>query len=58
MTKKENLLKCREAYLTRGAKFVTITHLDGQQSGIANPDAVRAVMDALLAELDRQIANA
>ena len=53
--KKENLIRCRRAYAERGAKLVEITHLDGKKSGIANPKAVKAVMDALKVELDRQI---
>lgn len=52
---KENLMRCRRAYAERGAKLVEITHLDGKKSGIANPKAVKAVMDALKVELDRQI---
>ena len=53
--KKENLIRCRRAYAERGAKLVEITHLDGKKSGIANPKAVKAVMDVLKVELDRQI---
>ena len=53
--KKANLIRCRRAYAERGAKLVEITHLDGRKSGIANPKAVKAVMDALKVELDRQI---
>ena len=53
--KRENLIRCRRAYAERGAKLVEITHLDGRKSGIANPKAVKAVMDALKVELDRQI---
>ena len=53
--KKENLIRCRRTYAERGAKLVEITHLDGRKSGIANPKAVKAVMDALKVELDRQI---
>lgn len=52
---KENLMRCRRAYAERGAKLVEITHLDGKKSGIANPKAIKAVMDALKVELDRQI---
>lgn len=52
---KENLMRCRRAYAKRGAKLVEITHLDGKKSGIANPKAIKAVMDALKVELDRQI---
>ena len=61
MTKKQktelrdNLIRCRRVYAERGAKLVEITHLDGKKSGIANPKAVKAVMDALKVELDRQI---
>ena len=53
--KKQNLIKCRRAYVDRGAKLVEITHLDGSKSGIANPSAIKAVMDALKVELDTQI---
>ena len=53
--KKENLIRCRRTYAERGAKLVEITLLDGRKSGIANPKAVKAVMDALKVELDRQI---
>lgn len=58
MTKKEKLENCRRAYCERGCKLIEITHNDGAKSGIANPDAIRVVMDALKAELDRQIALA
>ena len=53
--RKENLIRCRRAYVERGAKLIEVTHLDGTKSGIANPMAVKAVMDALKVELDRQI---
>ena len=53
--KKEKLIRCRRAYAERGAKLIEVTHLDGKKSGIANPKAVKAVMDALKVELDRQI---
>ena len=55
MTTKEKLMQCRRAYAERGAKFIEITHLDGQKSAIANPKAIKAAMDALKVELDRQI---
>lgn len=58
MTKKEMLENCRRAYCERGCKLIEITHTDGAKSGIANPDAIRVVMDALKGELDRQIALA
>ena len=61
MTKKQkielrdNLIRCRRTYAERGAKLIEVTHLDGTKSGIANPKAVKAAMDALKVELDRQI---
>ncbi|MCR5414316.1 MAG: hypothetical protein K6F50_06275 [Kiritimatiellae bacterium] len=57
MTKKEKLMRCREAYGKRGAKLIEITHLDGRKSGIANPKAIEAAMGAIKAELERQIAE-
>lgn len=58
MATKEQLIACRDAYCNRGCKLIEITHLDGRKSGIANPAAINAAMDALKAELDRQIAAA
>ena len=61
MTKKkktelrDNLIRCRRTYAERGAKLIEVTHLDGRKSGIANPKAIKAAMDALNVELDRQI---
>ncbi|MBQ6140116.1 MAG: hypothetical protein IJI54_02435 [Kiritimatiellae bacterium] len=55
MTKKEQLIECRRACAERGAKFIEVTHLDGRRSGIANPKAVKAALDALKVEFDRQI---
>ena len=55
MTKKEQLIECRRACAERGAKFIEVTHLDGRKSGIANPKAVKAALDALKVEFDRQI---
>lgn len=56
MATKEQLIACRDAYCNHGCKLIEITHLDGRKSGIANPAAINAAMDALKAELDRQIA--
>jgi len=56
MTKKEMLENCKKAYTERGCKLIEITHEDGHKSGIANPTAIKVVMDALIGELDRQIA--
>ncbi len=58
MATKEKLIACRDAYCKDGCKLIEITHLDGRKSGIANPAAIKVVMDALTAELDRQIAAA
>ena len=56
MATKEQRIACRDAYCNHGCKLIEITHLDGRKSGIANPAAINAAMDALKAELDRQIA--
>ena len=53
--KKEKLIRCRRAYAERGAKLIEVTHLDGKKSAIANPKAVKAALDAIKVELDRQI---
>ena len=58
MATKEQLIACRNAYAERGCQFIELTHEDGKKSGIANPAAIRVVMDALKGELDRQIASA
>ena len=61
MTKKQktelrdNLIRCRRTYVERGAKLIEVTHLDGTKSVIANPKAIKAAMDAMKVELDRQI---
>ena len=52
---KENLMRCRRAYVERGAKLIEVTHFDGKKSAIANPRAVKAAMDAIKVELDFQI---
>ena len=63
MTKKEKqqmkdkLVRCRRAYAERGAKLIVVTHHDGKKSAIANPKAVKAALDAIKVELDRQIAE-
>ena len=58
MATKAQLENCRRAYCERGCELIEITHTDGTKSGIANPDAIRVVMDALKCELDRQIVAA
>lgn len=57
MTRKEALENCRRAYCGRGCTLIELTHDDGTKSGIANRNAIKTVMDALLKELDRQIAE-
>ena len=52
---KKKLIRCRRVYAERGAKLIEVTHLDGKKSAIANPKAVKAAMDAIKVELDRQI---
>ena len=54
---KEKLIRCRRIYAERGAKLIEVTHLDGKKSAIANPKAVKAALDAIKVELDRQIAE-
>lgn len=58
MDTKEQLIACRDEYMNGGCQLVELTLQDGRRSGISNPDAIRAVMDALKNELDRQIASA
>ena len=58
MATKEQLIACRDAYCNHGCQLVEQTHLDGRKSGIANPAAIKVVMDALKGEIDRQIAAA
>ena len=58
MATKEQLIACRETYMSGGCQLIELTHQDGRVSGISNPGAIRVVMDALKGELDRQIASA
>ena len=58
MATKEQLIVCRDTYLSGGCQFVELTQQDGRRSGITNPDAIRVMMNALKGELDRQIASA
>ena len=58
MATKEQLIACRETYLSGGCQFIELTHQDGRVAGISNPAAIRAVMEALMGVLDRQIASA
>ena len=44
-----------KAFQDAGATWLHMVDLDGAKSGIANPKAVKAAMDALKVELDRQI---
>ena len=58
MATKEQLIACRETYLSGGCQFIELTHQDGRVSGISNPAAIRAVMDPLKGAPERQIASA
>ena len=58
MATKEQLIACRETYMSGGCQLIELTHQDGRKSGISNPAAIRIVLDALRGELDRQIASA
>ena len=55
MTKKGSLIRLRRALAKRGAKAVEITHRDGRKTAIEDAAAVKAALDALKVELDRQI---
>ena len=55
MTKNGSLMRLRRALAKRGAKAVEITHRDGRKTAIEDAAAVKAALDALKVELDRQI---
>lgn len=55
----ETLLHVRNDYRRRGTpRLVELHWRDGRKAGINNPQTMQAIMDALMAELDRQIAEA
>ena len=56
MTTKEKLENCRKAY-AKGVTLLELTHPDGAKSAVNNPRAIASAMNALTAELDRQIAE-
>ena len=57
--KLETLLHVRNDYRTRGTpRLVELHWRDGRNAGINNPKTMQAIMDTLMAELDRQIAEA
>ncbi|GEM_PF-5827251 len=56
MTRMEDLLRVRNCYRRCGTPVqVLLQWKDGRKAPIRNPQAVRAVMDTVMAELDRQI---
>ena len=55
MTKKGSLIRLRRTLAKRGAKAIEITHRDGRKTAIEDVAAVKAALDALKVELDRQI---
>ena len=55
----ETLLHVRNDYRRRGTpRLVELHWRDGRKAGIINPQTMQAIMDTLMAELDRQIAEA
>lgn len=57
-TRKEMLLQVRNDYRRHGKPTSVELHWrDGMKAGISNPQVVRAIMDTITAELDRQIAE-
>lgn len=53
----ETLKKVLADYKSHECKQVELVWSDGRRSGIGNPQAVKVVMDALLGELHRQLAE-
>ena len=61
MTTKDNLIKCRDYYtslLSEGRVKLVEFHTDnGQKHGISNPDGIKAILEAAITEINRQIKN-
>ncbi len=57
MTQKESLLQFKRDIETRKCVTIDLVWSDGRKAGIGNPQAIQAVIDTLVAELDRQIAE-
>lgn len=57
-TRKELLLQVRNDYRRHGMPMLVQLHWrDGMKAGINNPKVMQAIMDTIMAELDRQIAE-
>lgn len=57
MTQQESLLQFKRDIVTRKCVTIDLIWSDGRKAGIVNPRAIQAVIDALTAELNRQIAE-
>ena len=57
MTTKENLLLVKQDIMSRTCVEIHLIWSDGKKAGIGNPHAIQVAIDALIAELDKQIAN-
>jgi len=54
---KDNLLKFRNDLLSRKCVEIDLLWSNGEKSGIGNPNAIKIALDALIVELDKQIAS-
>ena len=57
MTKKENLLQVKQDLENRQCIEIHLIWSNYQKAGIGNPAAIKVVIEALIAELDRQISE-
>ena len=57
MTRKDSLLQFKRDIEIRKCVTIELHWSDGRKAGVGNPQAIQAVIDALTAELDRQIAE-
>ena len=57
MTKKDSLQQFKRDIETRKCVTIDLVWSDGRKAGIGNPQAIQVVLDALTAELNRQIAE-
>lgn len=57
MTQQESLLQFKRDIETRKCVTIDLIWSDGRKAGIGNPHAIQVVIDALTAELNRQIAE-
>lgn len=57
MTQQESLLQFKRDIETRKCVTIDLVWSDGRKAGIGNHRAIQAVIDTLVVELDRQIAE-